>query len=297
MKYTVSFFAFLLLVISVVVAQNKNNTEKQTQVQSQQLPATTPPAKTTATFLGGLVFAPRLHYYGRTDSLKSNALLPTFTVQFDSVGLYGSGTAVFLSNKIQSFEYAGTIVEAGYRFGKQKGLTGNIYGNKFFYNTTQLPQSAFQEQVGFNFNYLMKPFNISATGSSAFSKVRTDFFASTGLNKSFTKKLNKAVFLITPTYVLNAGSQNFTSVRTRAGLLGGVTGMNQQTTENNRRFKILSHEFSLPLIYARKHIYFILTPSFVVPENIITIPNKPELSEYANNLFYANATILFSFKK
>ena len=296
MKNSVFLFIGFLFIHSFVFAQEQTNKQNAGQAQVQTIPPMAP-AKTTATFLGGLVFAPRLHYYGRTDSLKSNALLPTLTLQFDSVGLYGSGTAVFLSNKIQSFEYAGTIAEAGYRFGKQKGLTGNVYGNKFFYNTTQLPQSAFQEQLGFNFNYLMKPFNISATGSSAFSKERTDFFASTGANKSFTKKLNKAVFLVTPTYVLNAGSQNFTNVRTRAGLLGGVTGMNQQTTENNRRFKILSHEFSMPLIYARKNIYFIVTPSYVMPQNIVTVAGKPELSEYAKNLFYANATILFSFKK
>ena len=290
MKNIVPIFIFLLFANTVVFAQDQN------KIQTQPIPLAAP-AKTTATFLGGLVFAPRLHYFGRTDSLKSNALLPTFTVQFDSVGLYGSGTAVFLSNTMQSFEYAGTIIEAGYRFGKQKGLTGNIYGNKFFYNTTQLPQSAFQEQVGANFNYLMKPFNISATGSSAFSKERTDFFASTGVNKFFKKKLKNGVFLISPTYVLNAGSQNFSNVRMRSSLLGGITGTGQQTIEKNRTFKILSHEISVPLIYARKHIYFILTPSYVIPENVVTIPNRPDLSEYAKNLFYANATILYSFKK
>ena len=296
MKYIIPILAFLLFSVTNIFAQEQNKTQVQAQVQAQPTPLIAP-TKTTATFLGGLVFAPRLHYFGRTDSLKSNALLPTFTVQFDSVGLYGSGTAVFLSNTIQSLQYAGTIVEAGYRFGKQKGLTGNFYGNKFFYNTTQLPQSAFQEQVGANFNYLMKAFNISATGSSAFSKERTDFFASTGVNKFFKKKLKNAVFLVSPTYVLNAGSQNFTNVRMRAGLLGGVTGMSQQTIEKNRTFKILSHEISIPLIYARKHIYFIITPSYVIPENIVTIPNRPDLSEYAKNLFYANATILYSFKK
>ncbi len=296
MKNIVPISIFLLLINANIFAQEQNKIQSQVQVQAP--PAILAiPVKTTATFLGGLVFAPRLHYFGRTDSLKSNALLPTFTFQFDSVGLYGSGTAVFLSNTKQSFQYAGTIIEAGYRFGKQKGLTGNIYGNKFFYNTTQLPQAAFQEQLGANFNYLMKPFNISATGSTAFSKERSDFFASFGVNKYFTKKLKNGVFLISPTYVLNAGSQNFTNVHSSGSLTGNVPGMNQQTVEKNRSFKILSHEISIPLIYARKHIYFILTPSYVLPQNIITIPKRSDLSEYAQNLFYVNATVLFSFKK
>ncbi len=285
---------FLLVIINKdLLAQDVNVTNNETKISVQQ----TPVPKTTATFIGGAVYAPRLHYFGRTDSLKSTALLPTLTIQFDSIGIYGSGTSVFLNNTIQSFKYAGTIVEAGYRFGKQKGLTGNIYGNKFFYNTTQLPQSAFKEQVGLNLNYLMKPINITATGSSAFSKERTDYFASAGINKVFKKVVKKAIILITPTYVLNAGSQNFSSIKTRTGVLGGVTGMQQQTIENNKRFKILSHEISLPLIYARKHIFFILTPTFVAPQNIVVVANRPDLSEYAKNLFYANATVLFSFKK
>jgi hypothetical protein len=44
------------------------------------------PKKTVATVISGLSYSPKLHYYGRTDELKSSALMPTVLVQFDSLG-------------------------------------------------------------------------------------------------------------------------------------------------------------------------------------------------------------------
>lgn len=302
MKSIIQYFAALLtmlLFFKTSFAQQQNESQGQALTQNQTPQPQVPVSavkKTTATVLGGLVFAPRLHYYGRTDQLTSNAVLPTINIQFDSIGIYASATSVLISNKQQTLDYAGTIAEAGYRFGKFTGFNGNVYGNKFFYNTTQLPQSALDEQVGTNLNFNNKLINITATGSAAFSDERTDYFASGGLNKNFKWKRKKGVFVVTPTYVLNAGSQNFTNVKYKENLGTPVTGTDEEIFENNRSFKILSHEFSVPLIYARKHIYFIITPSYIIPENLVMIPNHPELSETGKNLFYANVTVLYTFK-
>lgn len=272
----------------------------QSQTQATTSPAPTQPAvqapveKTAVTFFGGAVFASRLHYYGRTDSLTSSALLPTILVQLDSVGLYASGTSVLLNNKQQTLDYAGTIAELGYKFGKLKGITGNVYVNKFFYNSRQLPQSALKAQTGFNLSHLNSIVNITATGSAAFAD-KTDFFASAGLNKNFKWRKGKAVFVVTPTFVANGGSQNFIS--SNKGNIGGLPLPGQEVIESNKRFNLLSYEMSIPLIYARKHIFLIVTPSYVIPENVITVPNHPEWSEMASNLFYTNITLLFSFKK
>jgi hypothetical protein len=269
--------------------------------QTQPQTTTTQPVvqpvieKTTATFFAGAVFASRLHYYGRTDSLKSSALLPTVLIQFDSAHLYISGTAVFLNNKEQSMDYAGTVAEAGYKFGKAKGIAGNVYVNKFFYNTGQLPQSALKAQTGINLSHLNKIINITASGSAAFSD-KTDFFSSAGLNKNFKWRKGQNVFVVTPTFVLNAGSQKFVTSKNKSNI-PGIPLPGQEVIESSERFSILSYEMSVPLIYARKHVYFIVTPSYVVPENVVTVTNHPELSEKAANLFYTNVTVLFSFKK
>jgi hypothetical protein len=281
------FLLLTLLVVSITV-------NAQTDTLPPAAPVVKPVKKTISTILAGAVFAPRLHYYGRTDSLKSSALLPTLLIQFDSIGIYASGTSVFLNNRIQSMEYAGTIAELGYKFGKYKGLTGNVYVSKFFYNTTQLPQSALKAQAGTNLAYLTKPVNITLTGSAAFSD-KTDFFASGGLNHNFKWIKGKSVLVITPTAVANAGSQNFTNTYYKQNI-PGLHLPPQEVTENSKRFTLLSYDFSLPVVYAYKGLFLIATPTYVVPDNVIKVPNHPELSETASNLFFVNLTALYSFR-
>ena len=273
-----------------------NKVSKAQVTDSTRTVMISPQKKTVSTILAGAVFAPKLHYFGRTDSLRSTAILPTLLIQFDSTGLYASATSVLLNNKIQSFKYAGTIAEAGFRFGKQKGFSGNIYGNKFFYNTTQLPQSALKEQAGINLNYLNNTINVTTAGSAAFSNSRTDFFTSAGLNKNFKWQKGKSIFIITPTAVLNAGSQNFTSAYYKQNTVAGIPINNTLITESSRRFNIISYDFSTPFIWAYKNVFIIATPTYVIPESVIRIDGFPQLSENAQNLFFINLTALYSIK-
>jgi hypothetical protein len=281
MKRYILFTLLILLFSSALIAQTPVTNSDSTK-------------KTAVTFLAGLIYAPVLHYYGRTDSLKSNALLPTVYIQFDSIGLYVTATSVLLSNETQKLFYAGTITEAGYKFGqKVKGFGGNVYGNKFFYNTTQLPQSALQEQAGANLYYLYKYINFTASASLAFSNT-TDIFTSAGINHTFKKVKGKNIYLAMPTFIANIGTQNFINASYKAGTLPLTPP--QEVLQNNRRFTLLDYELSIPLVLARKHIYAILTPSYIIPENIVSVPNHPELSEKGSNLFYINIAFLYSFK-
>ena len=244
--------------------------------------------KTTFTVLGGAVYAPRLHYYGRTDGLKSSALLPTLSIQFDSAHLYASGTSVLLNNKVQSMDYAGTIIEAGYRFGAQEGFAGNLYANKFFYNTSQLPQSALKEQAGFNINYQSKPIIINTAASVAFSD-QADLFASAGLSKRFIFRKDKTVFLITPAALVHAGSQRYLEENIKNN--GGIIPLpGQQTTSTTyNKFALLDYEFNTSFVAARKHVFLIVTPSYVMPQNL-------RQGETGSDGLYATISLLFSFK-
>jgi hypothetical protein len=251
--------------------------------------------QTVATLLLGPIYAANLHHYGRTDSLKSSALLPTLYLQFDSAGWYISATSVYITNKTEPLTYAGTITEGGYKFGqKLNGFGGNVYANKFFYNSAQLPQSALQEQVGSNFYYLDKAINLSGSASLAFSD-KTDGFVSLGANHIFKYVKGKNVFLATPTFVANAGTQNFTTSTNQPGTIPGITP-SQQELANSSRFTLLDYELTMPLVYARNHLFIIITPSYIVPENVYTVAGHPELSETASDLFYVNLTVLYSFK-
>lgn len=253
------------------------------------------PVKTKATIFAGVSFIPNLHYFGRTDSLKSSALTPSILIQFDSSGLYLSGAAVLLNNSSQSLQYAATVTEAGYKFGKKKGITGSIYANKFFYQSKELVQSALHEQAGLNLSYLNKIVNINSTAVAAFSG-NTDFFASAGLDHAFKISKGKSVFVITPTVVANAGTQNFTHTYYKKNNFLIVPVADQQVTENSRQFNMLSYEMSVPAVWAINHFFIVATPGYVMPQNIITVSGRPDISERAGNLFYTNITLLYSLK-
>ncbi len=254
------------------------------------------PKKTIATVISGLSYSPKLHYYGRTDELKSSALMPTVLVQFDSLGLYLTGSTVFTTNTVQPLEYAATVTEIGYKFGKKQGIAGSIYGDKFFYQNKTLVQSALQGQVGLNLSHLNKVANINLTSIAAFSD-KTDFFASAGLEHPIVMRTGKSVFVVTPTAVANAGTQSFTNTYFKNNKFLGIPISNQSTTQTTQVFNLLSYEFSMPVVWVFNNIFLVATPGYVMPQNVVTTSGNTEVvSRNGTNLFYVNLSLLYSFK-
>lgn len=263
---------------------------------SQAQSETETPKKTVATVISGLSYSPKLHYYGRTDELKSSALMPTVLVQFDSLGLYLTGSTVFTTNAVQPLSYAATVTEIGYKFGKKQGIAGSIYGDKFFYQNKTLVQSALQGQVGLNLSHLNKIANINLTSIAAFSD-KTDFFASAGLEHPFVMKTGKSVFVVTPTAVANAGTQSFTSTYLKNNKFLGIPISNQSSTQTTQVFNLLSYEFSMPVVWVFNNIFLVATPGYVMPQNVVSTSGNTEVvSRNGTNLFYVNLSLLYSFK-
>lgn len=263
---------------------------------SQAQSETETPKKTVATVISGLSYSPKLHYYGRTDELKSSALMPTVLVQFDSLGLYLTGSTVFTTNAVQPLSYAATVTEIGYKFGKKQGIAGSIYGDKFFYQNKTLVQSALQGQVGLNLSHLNKIANINLTSIAAFSD-KTDFFASAGLEHPFVMKTGKSVFVVTPTAVANAGTQSFTSTYFKNNKFLGIPISNQSSTQTTQVFNLLSYEFSMPVVWVFNNIFLVATPGYVMPQNVVSTSGNTEVvSRNGTNLFYVNLSLLYSFK-
>lgn len=254
------------------------------------------PKRTIATVISGLSYSPKLHYYGRTDELKSSALMPTVLVQFDSLGLYLTGSTVFTTNTVQPLEYAATVTEIGYKFGKKQGIAGSIYGDKFFYQNKTLVQSALQGQVGLNLSHLNKVANINLTSIAAFSD-KTDFFASAGLEHPIVMRTGKSVFVVTPTAVANAGTQSFTNTYFKNNKFLGIPISNQSTSQTTQVFNLLSYEFSMPVVWVFNNIFLVATPGYVMPQNVVTTSGNTEVvSRNGTNLFYVNLSLLYSFK-
>ena len=286
-----SILLLLLIIGSCVTAQTQPATLPDSLLAA---PVTVPQKKKTALTLG-TIYLPKLHFYGRTDSLKSTALAPNVLLQFGN-GIFLSSTAIFINNKQTPFNYGATIAGAGYRFGKRKGFAGSVSGDLFFYANKGLVQSAQKGQAGFTLSYLNTLLNINSAASTIFSD-NSDYFTSLGIDHPFRFKKGKSVFVIIPTFTANAGTQNFTSTYYRTRSANGIPLPLELVTETGKRFQLLSFEASIPIVYVYKKLALSFTPGYVIPQNVIKVAGRPDLSENASNLFYANVGVFFTFKK
>jgi len=238
-----------------------------------------------------------LHYYGRTDSLKSAGFFPLAECWLTK-DFYVNAAPVFVNNRAQSFEYAGTLATAGYQHISRKWIT-SIYATKPFYRSgSQLVQSALKAQGGASVSFLNKILNLTAGGDLKYSS-RTDVGASAGIDHIVRIQLpKKQVLVIDPSAYAYAGTQNFTTTyyQKQPSLLpfGGTT---QAVNQDVERFTILSYEFSVPFVYVHGPFMALLTPSYVLPQNLVTIDGRPDLSERGEAMFYATATVKWTFAR
>lgn len=240
-------------------------------------------------------FISRLHYFGRTDSLQSSALVPSLTIKFGE-GFYITGSGVFINNANRTLDYSLLSAGLGYRFGGTSGWAGNVYANKYFFSGRKQVQSAQQGDAGLVVSWLDDLLDINASAGVAFSG-KTDFFLSAGIDHAFRFANEKQAFVIIPSITANAGTQNYTySYISKKNILI-VPVVDEQLTKSARSFRLLSYEASVPLIYVRGKFSASLTPGYVLPQNLVTVAGRPDLSEHASGLFYCNAGISFTFGK
>lgn len=237
-----------------------------------------------------------LNYYGRTDSLKSTGFFPLAEVWFGK-GLYVNAAPIFVNNKVQSFDYAGTVATIGYQFNTSSKWFGNIYLLKPFYKqSSELVQSALKAQAGAGVSYLNKIVNLNVGGDIKYSD-QLDYGAQAGIDHIIRiENKDNSVIVFDPSFYTYAGTQNFTNTyykKTNGNLL--LPGNQQQVTEKVQQFNVLAYEASLPIIYAKNKWQFIATPAYVLPQNLVTIPGHPEQSERGENMFYGTLTLKYSF--
>lgn len=243
----------------------------------------------------GINYNSGLNYYGRTDSLKSTGVFPMAELWFTK-DLYLNAAPVFVNNAVQSFDYAGTVTSLGYLHVTDKWIT-NLYVLRPFYKAnSQLVQSALQAQTGASLSWLNQLLNITAGADLKFSD-KTDIGATAGLDHLIRKELrNKSVLVIDPSVYAYAGTQNFTNTyyKKKNGFLL-FPGNTEQFTERVTKFNILAYEFSVPVVYVKGKWMALLTPSYIIPQNLITDASHPELSEKGEQMLYATVGVKYSF--
>ena len=265
-------------------------------VQSAQ-PVDSTAKKGKTTFAVGLDFYSNLHYFGRTDSLRSTAWVPNVFLQFGS-GFFLNSSLIFINSSGQSLKYTAATLGAGYKWGnpgKVKGWTGSVFAAKFFYSNEILVQSSQEGQAGVNLSYRNKIANINMGSSIAFGD-QTDFFMTLGFDHLFKYKWKdgKNIFAFIPTFNINAGTQNFTNSYYKIRIFPLSDTL---VTETSKKFKVLSLELNVPFVYIHNKLAFTFTPGVVFPQNVIKVAGRPDLSENAETLGYANFGISYTFGK
>jgi hypothetical protein len=272
MKFTYIFLSifFFTFCISELNAQSTDSTDvKENKTQ----------------FKLGINYNSNLNYYGRTDSLRSSGFFPLaelwFTPQF-----YINAAPIFVNNKIQSFEYAGTVATVGYQFTSNKWFV-NMYALKPFYkNTSTLVQSALKAQTGASLTLLNNVLNITAGGDIKFSD-KTDYGASAGLDHIIRLPFNdQSVLVIDPSAYVYAGTQQFSETYYKKSNFLFLPGSQREVTETSAKFNVLAYEFSVPVIYAKNKFQLSATPSYIIPQNLISVPGRPDLSERGKETLY-----------
>lgn len=243
----------------------------------------------------GVYYNSNLNYLGRTDSLRSSGVFPMAEFWFDE-HFYINAAPIFVNNKVQRFEYAGSVATAGYLFNDQKKWMGNFYVMKPVYKeNSDLVQSALQAQVSGSLTFQNKILNITGGGDVKFSE-GADFGATAGLDHIFRVSLpNRSVIVFDPSVYVYAGTQKFTSTYYKNIDILGLPGAEQAISEKVNRFNILSYEVSMPIVFANKRFQLLLIPAYVRPQNLVAIPNRPDLSERGEDMFYATigAKVIF----
>jgi hypothetical protein len=235
-------------------------------------------------------FCSNLNYYGRTDSLTSSGFFPLAEVWFNE-NFYVNAAPIFVSNKSTPFDYAGTVATVGYQFfADEKKWFGNLYLVKPFYKSdAPLVQSALKAQAAFSLSNLNKLIDITAGADVKFSD-KVDFGVTAGADHIFRKQFaDNSVIVIDPSAYLFAGTQQFTKANEKTGFL--LPRVGEADSKQVSQFAVLSYEFSVPTIFARGNLQVLFTPAYVIPQNLILVEGRPDLSEKGKETFYATIGI------
>ncbi len=243
--------------------------------------------KDKAQFKLGVYYNSHLNYYGRTDSLQSSGVFPVAELWFDK-NYYVTIAPIFIMNAATAIDYAGSVATAGVRFVKEKKYITNLYFVKPLYEAnSELVQSALKAQAVFTHSWLTKVVNITAGGDVKWSD-QFDYGVTAGLDHPFRFELpGNAVLVIDPSAYINAGTQQFTKTSYKQNGFLLFPGAQQQVTEAVNKFNILSYEFSMPVVFGKGKLQLIANPAYVLPQNLVTVVNRPDLSERGKNMFYA----------
>ena len=299
----IKYFSFVLplFIVSILQAQTKKSSD-------------------STTFSLQVDYLSNYSYNGRVDSIKYPYQTTTASLHLAN-GLFSNFSASYLLTPgMKGFDFF--ELDLGYEYKIGKKIYGEIYGSKYFYSGgSNLINGNITSDIGASFNYDFTYFQFNNLLDVFFTN-KSDIQFTPGVEKTiYFGNADNSSWSINPYLYCNFSTVNYYEsnvTRRLNGPRGPRAGpaigpqLTSTTVVQNKGFKLLNTDFSMPLSYENKHWLATFTPTYSIPFNKIetittntitgvtgTTTNKVNSTPYSelhlNNQFFFQIGFTYKF--
>ena len=299
----IKYFSFVLplFIVSILQAQTKKSSD-------------------STTFSIQVDYLSNYSYNGRVDSIKYPYQTTTASLHLAN-GLFSSFSASYLLTPgMKGFDFF--ELDLGYEYKIGKKIYGEIYGSKYFYSGgSNLINGNITSDIGASFNYDFTYFQYNNLLDVFFTN-KSDIQFTPGVEKTiYFGNADNSSWSINPYLYCNFSTVNYYEsnvTRRLNGPRGPRAGpaigpqLTSTTVVQNKGFKLLNTDFSMPLSYENTHWLATFTPTYSIPFNKIetistntitsatgTTTNKVNSTPYSelhlNNQFFFQIGVTYKF--
>ena len=299
----IKYFSFVLplFIVSILQAQTKKSSD-------------------STTFSIQVDYLSNYSYNGRIDSIKYPYQTTTASLHLAN-GLFSNFSASYLLTPgMKGFDFF--ELDLGYEYKIGKKIYGEIYGSKYFYSGgSNLINGNISSDIGASFNYDFTYFQFNNLLDVFFTN-KSDIQFTPGVEKTiYFGNADNSSWSINPYLYCNFSTVNYYEsnvTRRLNGPRGPRAGpaigpqLTSITVVQNKGFKLLNTDFSMPLSYENTHWLATFTPTYSIPFNKIetistntitsatgTTTNKVNSTPYSelhlNNQFFFQIGVTYKF--
>ena len=284
------------------------------------LHAQTQKSSDSTTFSIQVDYLSNYSYNGRVDSIKYPYQTTTASLHLAN-GLFSNFSASYLLTPgMKGFDFF--ELDLGYEYKIGKKIYGEIYGSKYFYSGgSNLINGNISSDIGASFNYDFTYFQFNNLLDVFFTN-KSDIQFTPGVEKTiYFGNADNSSWSINPYLYCNFSTVNYYEsnvTRRLNGPRGPRAGpaigpqLTSITVVQNKGFKLLNTDFSMPLSYENTHWLATFTPTYSIPFNKIetistntitsatgTTTNKVNSTPYSelhlNNQFFFQIGVTYKF--
>ena len=299
----IKYFSFVLplFIVSILQGQTKKSSD-------------------STTFSIQVDYLSNYSYNGRVDSIKYPYQTTTASLHLAN-GLFSNFSASYLLTPgMKGFDFF--ELDLGYEYKIGKKIYGEIYGSKYFYSGgSNLINVNISSDIGASFNYDFTYFQFNNLLDVFFTN-KSDIQFTPGVEKTiYFGNADNSSWSINPYLYCNFSTVNYYEsnvTRRLNGPRGPRAGpaigpqLTSITVVQNKGFKLLNTDFSMPLSYENTHWLATFTPTYSIPFNKIetistntitsatgTTTNKVNSTPYSelhlNNQFFFQIGVTYKF--